>query len=98
MKKFILQKANEIRVQKEQNQKKKTLTKETQERLYKAPESSLRKEKAAPENFKDRESREFVQRLTNHYKIEKPRDKGYADPALLLEHWRAIPDKVIRGF
>lgn len=98
MKKYILQKANELRLQKEQNQRKKTLTKETQERLYHPPESSIRKERAPPEDYKDKASREFVKRLTEHYKAEKPYDKGYTDPALLLEHWRAIPDKVIASF
>lgn len=94
IKKYNLMKANEAKMKNSTFKKKKTLTKETQERLYKPPETSIRKERAPPEDEYDRESREFVQRLTQHYKNEHPHDRGYTDPAILLQHWRTIPDKV----
>lgn len=94
MKKYIM---DTFRRQQSESQvdtkKKKVLTKETQERLYKRPESSIRKEKQPPEHPKDRECREFIAKLIEHYKSQRPNDKGYADPARLLEHWRSIPNK-----
>ena len=121
MKKYIVKQAHELKMERLQAQKKKTLTKETQERLYKPPETSIRKEKekaltketqerlykpldtsirnekekAISEAQKDRESSEFVQRLTNHYKAARPHDRGYVDPAQLMEHWKSLMDKVI---
>ena len=104
IKKYIMQQYREAKSRdNEANQKKRKFTQDTQDRLYKAPETSLRKEKQKESETNDsnirqiKESNEFVHKLTECYKAQHgTSDKGYTSPAQLLDFWNRMPNRVRR--
>jgi len=89
MKKYILD-AFRARKAEEQmkNQKPKKMSKETLDRLYKAPPPKEREEKGSQEY-----DRPFVKRLVELHRDSRPTEKRYQDSETLFKFWQGLSNK-----
>ena len=90
MKKFILDAFRQRKAEEQmKNSKPKKMSKETLDRLYKAPPPKEREEKGSLEY-----DRAFVKRLVDLHRDSRPTEKRYQDAELLFKFWQGLSNKV----